>query len=77
MCLSSPIERLAARAIGMGGTSSGEHGVGYGKLKYLQMEHGDTAVRVMHTIKTVRATVHMLGEALPPCTPCSSQQICM
>jgi len=45
-------DRLASRAIRMGGTCSGEHGVGYGKLKYLRMEHGDTAVRVMHTIKT-------------------------
>jgi len=44
-------ERLAVRAIRMGGTCSGEHGVGYGKLKYLQMEHGEAALRVMHSIK--------------------------
>jgi len=39
----------------MGGTCSGEHGVGYGKLKHLQMEHGDAALRVMHSIKMVSA----------------------
>jgi D-lactate dehydrogenase (cytochrome) len=34
----------------MGGTCSGEHGVGYGKKKYLQAEHGD-ALDTMRTLK--------------------------
>ena len=42
--------RLAERAIAMGGTCSGEHGVGVGKMKYLQREHGE-ALEVMRAIK--------------------------
>jgi len=34
----------------MGGTCSGEHGVGIGKTKYLQREHGE-ALNVMRAIK--------------------------
>jgi D-lactate dehydrogenase (cytochrome) len=43
-------ERLVARALAMGGTCSGEHGVGYGKMKYLEAEHGP-GLAVMRTIK--------------------------
>jgi D-lactate dehydrogenase (cytochrome) len=43
--------RLVNRALRMSGTSSGEHGVGYGKIKYLAQEHGD-AVEVMRIIKS-------------------------
>jgi D-lactate dehydrogenase (cytochrome) len=42
--------RLVARALALGGTCSGEHGVGYGKLAYLEAEHGE-ALDVMRTIK--------------------------
>ena len=43
-------ERLVARALALGGTCSGEHGIGYGKMPYLEAEHGD-ALEVMRTIK--------------------------
>jgi D-lactate dehydrogenase (cytochrome) len=43
-------ERMVLRALGMGGTCTGEHGVGYGKMKYLEAEHGP-ALEVMRTIK--------------------------
>jgi D-lactate dehydrogenase (cytochrome) len=43
-------ERLVERALKFGGTCSGEHGVGVGKLKYLQAEHG-AALDVMRAIK--------------------------
>jgi D-lactate dehydrogenase (cytochrome) len=44
------IERLALRAIAMDGTCTGEHGVGHGKIKYLEAEHGG-AVAAMRAIK--------------------------
>jgi D-lactate dehydrogenase (cytochrome) len=43
-------ERMVMRALAMGGTCTGEHGVGIGKLKYLEIEHGP-ALEVMRTIK--------------------------
>jgi len=43
-------ERLVERAQGMGGTCSGEHGVGLGKKKYLHAEHGE-ALEVMRELK--------------------------
>jgi D-lactate dehydrogenase (cytochrome) len=43
-------DRLVERALAMDGTCTGEHGVGYGKMKYLEAEHG-AALDVMRTIK--------------------------
>ena len=43
-------ERAVQRALRMSGTCTGEHGIGYGKMKYLQEEHGE-ALEVMRTIK--------------------------
>jgi D-lactate dehydrogenase (cytochrome) len=42
--------RLVDRALSMGGTCTGEHGVGYGKMKYLKAEHGE-ALEVMRALK--------------------------
>jgi D-lactate dehydrogenase (cytochrome) len=42
--------RLVERALRMGGTCTGEHGVGFGKLQYLAQEHGE-ALGTMHAIK--------------------------
>jgi D-lactate dehydrogenase (cytochrome) len=44
-------ERMIMRALAMGGTCTGEHGVGYGKMDFLVAEHGE-AVSVMRAIKT-------------------------
>jgi D-lactate dehydrogenase (cytochrome) len=43
-------DRVVARALAMGGTCTGEHGVGYGKIKSVEAEHGE-AVDVMRSIK--------------------------
>jgi D-lactate dehydrogenase (cytochrome) len=42
--------RISERALRLGGTVTGEHGVGMGKRKYMQAEHGD-AWAVMGDIK--------------------------
>lgn len=43
--------RLVNRALDMGGTCTGEHGVGYGKIEFVEREQG-AGVAVMRTIKT-------------------------
>jgi D-lactate dehydrogenase (cytochrome) len=43
-------DRLVARALAMGGTCTGEHGIGYGKIDYLNAELGE-GVSVMRAIK--------------------------
>jgi D-lactate dehydrogenase (cytochrome) len=44
-------DRLVDRALAMGGTSTGEHGVGQGKMAYLEREFGPGAVAAMAAIK--------------------------
>ncbi len=42
--------RLVERALRLGGTCSGEHGIGFGKLQYLAREHG-ASLDTMRAIK--------------------------
>jgi D-lactate dehydrogenase (cytochrome) len=44
-------DRLIKRAIAMEGTSTGEHGVGVGKMPFLELEHGTEGMTMMRQIK--------------------------
>jgi len=44
-------QRMVKRAQAMGGTCTGEHGIGIGKLKHMRNEHGDGAIAVMQAVK--------------------------
>ena len=54
------IERLAERAIAMDGTCTGEHGIGQGKMKYLEAELGP-GVDVMRQIKRALDPLNILN----------------
>ncbi len=45
------VGRLVERALAMGGTCTGEHGVGQGKMKYLEKELGPENLAAMRLIK--------------------------
>ncbi len=46
------VERLVSKALDLGGTATGEHGVGLGKKKYMTAEHGKSLEWMKH-IKTL------------------------
>lgn len=43
--------RIVERAIAMEGTCTGEHGIGHGKMKYLESEFGEEGLAIMRTLK--------------------------
>jgi D-lactate dehydrogenase (cytochrome) len=44
-------KKIVARALALGGSCSGEHGVGIGKREFLEQEHGAGAMTVMRAVK--------------------------
>lgn len=54
------VARLAERAIDMGGTCTGEHGVGSGKIGFVEREHGN-AVEVMRAIKQALDPLNLMN----------------
>ena len=64
------ISRLATRAIEMDGTCTGEHGIGQGKQKYMQQEHGNALV-LMQAIKSALDPKNILnpGKIWPESLP--------
>lgn len=59
--------RLVARALEMGGTSTGEHGVGLHKMEFMHAEHGQDALDVMRSLKQALDPNNILnpGKMLP------------
>jgi D-lactate dehydrogenase (cytochrome) len=58
--------RMAERALRMGGTCTGEHGVGTGKMEFLRAEHGE-ALDVMRSIKQALDPLNLMnpGKLIP------------
>lgn len=61
------LDRLVDRALALGGTCTGEHGVGQGKMQYLERELGRPAVEAMRAIKGALDPLGLLnpGKMLP------------
>ncbi|WP_137699871.1 FAD-binding oxidoreductase [Marimonas lutisalis] len=59
--------RMVERALAMGGTMTGEHGIGVGKMGYMQAEHGQ-GWQVMGAIKQALDPQNILnpGKMVPP-----------
>jgi len=61
------LHRLVERAQAMGGTCTGEHGIGQGKQKYLESELGPEAVQAMRALKAALDPHNILnpGKIIP------------
>jgi D-lactate dehydrogenase (cytochrome) len=51
---------MVRRALEAGGTCTGEHGIGMGKMEYLALEHGE-AVEVMRDLKHLLDPLNLMN----------------
>lgn len=60
--------KIVARALSLNGSCSGEHGVGMGKLEFLETERGAGSLSVMRALKNTMDPHDILnpGKLLPP-----------
>jgi D-lactate dehydrogenase (cytochrome) len=54
-------QRMVERAIRLGGTCTGEHGIGLHKMDYLVQEAGEGAVAMMRSIKLALDPLNILN----------------
>jgi glycolate oxidase len=59
--VSDACEELYRAAIYLGGTVTGEHGIGVSRLPFLELQRGAGAVRVMHQIKAALDPLNLLN----------------
>jgi D-lactate dehydrogenase (cytochrome) len=59
--------RVSLRAIRMGGTCTGEHGIGWHKLDVLAQEHGEEAIDLMRAVKRAFDPLNIMnpGKTVP------------
>eukprot|EP00667_Euglena_gracilis_P008283 EG_transcript_8383 len=60
-------DKIVARALRLGGTCTGEHGIGLGKMHHMVAEHGENPIAAMRAIKQALDPLNILnpGKMLP------------
>ena len=62
------VDEIFAAALSLGGTLSGEHGIGIAKMKYLENELGRSGLEVMRKLKAALDRNNILNPAkMVPC----------